>query len=468
VIGGKFRLGLPAKFTVTLQASEVTSHTLDHQTKSYAVARLLWTYRHETAADHLSTPPEEPVLTPLASLSKMISTLITKMNTQSLCKTICVISRVVLIILFLIGFVLAVFPWGRAIARSALLLPALVTASQPALLMTNGETVVHKQMTIPSRSGPVYLDVYEPKAAMPLVESVRSGVLIIPGVGDNRQLPQLVNFSEALARTGLVVMNMLTPTLIDYDLSVQDTDAVVQAFQKLTHLPGMEGRRTGIIAFSAGAPLACFGAADPRIRDQVAYVTISGGYFHAKSLLRAFGRRAIDVDGKTERWEPTAVPLRTLTNVITKALSPDERSRIKKALAPRGTPQTQTQITQLSPAAQAAYQLLTGSAPDKVDTNIAALSPTIQAELDEISPSRVITHMRAPIFLLHDRNDSSIPVTESRDFAAALTGLHHQHDYVEFHIFSHVQVKSRIELSQAFTDGTRLLTILSKMLWTAS
>jgi dienelactone hydrolase len=378
------------------------------------------------------------------------------------------ILRIMLMLLFLIGFVLSVLPWGRAIARSVLLLPALVAASQPAPLIANGETVVHKQMTVPSRGGTVYLDVYEPQADVPLIKSARSGVLIIPGAGDNRQVPQLINFSEALARTGLVVMDMVTPTLINYDLSVQDSDAVVQAFQKLSHLPEMAGSRIGIISFSAGVPLACFGAVDSRIRDQVAYIAVFGGYFNTKSVLRAFGRRAIDIDGKTESWQPTEVPILVLTNVITKAFSSGERSRIYNALAPGGIPLTSMQIAQLSPGARAAYQLLTGTAPDKVDVNIAALPPMIQTELDKLSPSRVITQIRAPIFLLHDRNDSSLPVTESRDFAAALTRLHHQHDYVEFHIFDHVQVRSNLQLNQELTDGIRLFTILKELLLTAS
>src|SRR5947207_739104 len=281
-----------------------------------------------------------------------VSILIGKKNRQSGHNIVRNILRIVLMLLCLIGFVLSVLPWGRAIARSALLLPALVAASQPDPLIANGETVIHKQMTVPSRSGTVYLDVYEPEAPTPLIASARSGVLVIPGAGDNRQIPQLINFSEALARTGLVVMDMVTPTLINYDLSAQDDDAVVQAFQKLSHLPGMEGRRIGIISLSAGVPLACLGSADLRIRDQVAYVAVFGGYFNTKSVLRAFGRRAIDIDGKTEHWQPIKVPILVLTNVITKAFSPDERSRIAKALAPGGTPLTQTQIAQLSPGAQ--------------------------------------------------------------------------------------------------------------------
>src|SRR5260370_7724699 len=178
---------------------------------------------------------------------KAASALISKSNKQSGHKIVRITLRIVLTLLCLIGFLLSILPWGRAIARSALLLPAVVAASQPAALITNGETVAHKQMTVPSRGGTVYLDVYEPEASVPLIASARSGVLIIPGAGDNRQVPQLINFSEALAHTALVVMDMVTPTLINYDLSVKDSAAVVHPFHNLTHLPHMHRSQFSLI-----------------------------------------------------------------------------------------------------------------------------------------------------------------------------------------------------------------------------
>src|SRR5437660_5857466 len=222
------------------------------------------------------------------------------------------LARVLLMLLFVAGFVFSMVPWGRAVARSTQILPALITASEPAALTVTGEPIRHTQMTVPSKSGPVYLDIYAPTSPTPLLAGTRGGALVIPGAGDNRQVPQLINFSQALARSGLVVMNMTTQIMMNYDLSVEDTDAVVQAFQALTHLPGMEKNKAGIIAFSAGVPLACFGAADARIRDEVAFVAVFGGYFDTESVLRAFGRRAVTADGKTEPWQPTAVPIQIL------------------------------------------------------------------------------------------------------------------------------------------------------------
>lgn len=369
-----------------------------------------------------------------------------------------------LLLLLLVGLACSLTPQGRAVARATMILPALIAANQPLPLQIAGEPISHTQMTVPSQSGTVYLDVYAPTSPPPVIGGVRNGVLIIPGAGDNRNVPQLINLSEALARSGLVVMDMVTPTLIDYDLSARDSDAVVQAFLALSHLPGMQGQHIGMISFSAGAPLACFGAADPRIRDQVAYVAAFGGYFQTENVLRAFGQRSISFDGKSEQWKPTDVPIQVLTNVITKPFTPAEQKTIKEAVAPGGTPLTLAEQAQLSPGARAAYQLLTGSAPQQVDANIAALPSEVRDELVELSPSRVVADIRAPIFLLHDRHDASLPFTESRDFAAALDRLHHEHDYVEFSIFDHVEMRSNLDIRPLVHDGSRLFALLTRIL----
>ena len=68
--------------------------------------------------------------------------------------------------------------------------------------------------------------------------------------------------------------------------------------------------------------------------------------------------------------------------------------------------------------------------------------------------------MRAPIYLLHDRNDLYVPYTESRAFAAALTRLGHPHSYAEFSIFQHVEVKSGQGIGQTIHDGWSLYQIL--------
>jgi hypothetical protein len=382
-------------------------------------------------------------------------------------RSLSLVFRIVLLLLFAAGFFLSCLPLGWATVRSALILPALLSTSQSAPLAIGGDPIKHTQMTVPSATGIVNLDIYQPTVPAPLVAAARSGVLIIPGVGDNRQDAQLVNLSEEMARSGLVVMDMLTSALKNYMITALDSDATVQAFKALSHLPGMAHSRSGIIAFSGGVPLACFAAADPRIRTQVAYVTLFGGYFNTTSLLRAFGRRAIDIDGKLEKWQPNIVPLQTIANIITQDFTQDEQDLITNAIS-TDTPLEANDISSLSPGAQAAYHLLIGDEPQRVDANIAALPPAIHVQLAELSPSRVIQQILAPMYLLHDRNDTLVPVTESRAFAAALAKLHHPYDYVEFHIFDHVEVRAHSNLGLILGDGSHLFSLLDKILVSSS
>jgi pimeloyl-ACP methyl ester carboxylesterase len=374
------------------------------------------------------------------------------------------LARLLLLFLFGVGFVASMLPWGRAVTDTILILPALLTASEPLPLQISGEPIKHTQMTVSSSNGPVFLDLYAPTSPIPQLSGSRRGMLIIPGVGDNRQVPQLVNLAQTLARMGMVAMTMTTQTLIKYDLSARDSDAVVQAFKTLAQVPGVGQQRIGIIAFSGGTPLACFAATDPRIRDEVAYLVLFGGYFNAKSLLDAFGRRAMDINGKMVPWSPAPVPIETMANIITKYLPPADRVLIQHALAPGGSPLTPDKLAQLSPPARAAYELLTGSAPNKVNANIAMLPPAAQAELNTLSPSRVVAQIRAPIFLLHDLNDPSIPFTESVDFAHALARLHHPYSFVELHIFNHVEVRSHLQLIQMLSGGAQLFGVLTQIL----
>lgn len=378
------------------------------------------------------------------------------------------VTRGLLVGLFLLGLACSMLPWGRALVRTSVLLPALITAAEPAPLKFVGEPVRHTQMTVPSQNGTVYLDIYAPTTPVPLLPHARNGVLILPGVGDQRQEQQLINLAQSFAQAGIVTMYMTTDTLLNNDVSAADSDGVVQAFQVLSRWPGLAGQHLGMLAFSAGVPLVCFAAADPRIRDNVAYVVAFGGYFNTASAIKDVGRRAVSVDGKLQPWHPVPYSLQVLANVITRPLPFDDQMRIREAFAPGGTSLSPQEIAHLSPGARAAYQLLTGSEPERVDANMAALPPVVQAELTELSPSRVIREIRAPVFLLHDRNDAFLPFTESRDFAAALARIHHRHDYVEFHIFDHVEVKSHLDVAQLLGDGSRLFSIMDQVMQLAS
>ena len=379
-------------------------------------------------------------------------------------------AQAALAFLLCLGAFLSLVPWGRALTRSALLLPALLSASEPAPLALAGDPVRFKRLTISSSIGPVFLDIYEPATPPPPIPGGREAIIDVPGAGDNRPVPQLVNLSQSLAREGVVVVTVGTPTLFDYQVSARDGEAVVQAFELLEHWPGVDPQRIGIISFSVGDLLACVGAADPRIRDRVAFLAFLGGYVNVTGLLRTLGRRAQDVDGQTKPWQPISTDLYVLARTVSSLLSLTDQQLLQQAfpLTARALPLTAQQQAQLSPDATAYYHLLEGDEPGSVDGNLAALSPPLKVLLNQLSPLSVLGQIRAPIHLLHDRNDPSIPFSQAQEFAAALAHLHHPYDLAAYSIFSHVQVGSNLGLGQVLGDGLKLLGVLTSILLVGS
>ncbi len=373
-------------------------------------------------------------------------------------------ARVVLVMFFIMGLFLSVFPGGRTTFRTLLLIPALITATVPAPLTLTGEPIRHVQKIISSQGGPVYLDIYEPTSPVPPIPGAREGIVIIPGVGDNRTVPQLIALSESFARLGVVVEDITTTTLIDNSIAAVDSDAVVQAFNELSRWPGVGSNRVGIAGFSGGGTLACLAAADPRIRDRVQFVAMFGAYFNAETVLRDYGRRAMTVNGETIPWYPAQYPEEVLANVMASGMSSFDGQLLVSAFLPNGQPLTSYQLDQMSPSAVAAYHLLEGDQRNNVDANIAALSPQIHALLATLSPSSVIDKIRAPIYLLHSRDDTSVPITESEDAAAALARIHHPYDFVEFGIFQHVLVEANPPLTQILGDAPPMFRVLSEIL----
>lgn len=367
------------------------------------------------------------------------------------------LARGVLVMLAAIGLFCSIVPWGRAGVRTIMLLPGLMAARQLAPIIATSEPIRHISLTISSQGGSVYLDVWEPTTLPPPIPGVRQAVLIIPGVGDNRTNPQLINLTESLARGGLVAMTMTTHMLIAYVLSPAEADATVEAFKTLLHWPGVGPTRVGMLGFSGGNAPASLAAADPRIRHQVAFLTFFGGFYNARDLLADIGRRALIANGHPEAWQPDRVPLSVLANTIAGTLSTDEGRKLRAAFAiTHPTPLTAGQVAQLSPPAAAAYHILAGNQRDQVQRNLDTLSPAMQQLLQQLSPSSVVGQISAPIYLLHDRSDPFVPFTESVNFAAALARLNHPHDLVALSIFQHTEVRSSLDVWSLLRDSPRL------------
>ena len=252
--------------------------------------------------------------------------------------------RVVLAVLFLFSAAATLLPQGRALTRGTILLPALVTNTQPEALKLSGDPIRFTEITVPSKGGTTYLDIYEPSDGPPPIPGAREAVVMVTGVGDNRQFQPFINLAESMARSGVVAVGVTTPSLMDYRLNADDGDAVVQAFERMTTWPGVGANRISLVGFSAGDALATIAAADPRIRDRVTSLTTFGGIFDATTVLQAIGRRALSVDGKLVPWNPDPIPLLALARTFGTVLPPSDANFLRATFTFNG-PQSPDQAT---------------------------------------------------------------------------------------------------------------------------
>jgi dienelactone hydrolase len=262
-----------------------------------------------------------------------------------------------------------------------------------------------------------------------------------------------------------------TPALFNYQVEAGESDAVVQAFELMEHWPGVNPQHIGIITFSVGSLSVYEAAADPRIRDKVAFLAILGGYADVTSLLRVVGARSQIVNGQAQRWEPITTTAYVLYRSVSYLFSPADQKLFEEAFpftVNFPPPLPAAKVAQFSPVAAAYYHLLEGDQPGNVDRNLAALSPPLKALLTRLSPLSVISQVHAPIHLLHDRNDPAIPCSQDLEMAAALARLHHPYDLTAYSIFSHVEINLNSTLSQMVGDGSRLLGVLTAIMQVGS
>ncbi len=350
--------------------------------------------------------------------------------------------------LLLIALVAAAAPTVGALSRSTLVLldlqgdPALA-AFRPAL--------IHERAEFPTAGiGPASGWIVRP------AQGQFTGALLVPGLQLDLDEPNVRRGVDALARIGLAVLvpdvggvnearedpQLAAEHLLTAGSDTRYEETLVGAFQHLRAAPYVKQQRVAILGFSLGASLAAIAAADPRISGQVAFLHWFGGYYDAGGLLLAMATHQIAGDQGPTAWVPAPwVVDRFSRGLITASLpDEDERAEVIELLERRWSGASVTapeDIAGLSPDGRRLLGLLSGCTPEEAAIYVAALPQQVTRLLQRVSPRTYLSGLKAPVYVLHDRGDSFIPVSESRRFWAALPPVERA-SYLEVSLFDHV------------------------------
>jgi pimeloyl-ACP methyl ester carboxylesterase len=193
--------------------------------------------------------------------------------------------------------------------------------------------------------------------------------------------PRLQRAARLLARAGFDVAVPTIPGLTRGRLRPDDARPVMAA---------LASRRepARLVSVSIGAAPAFLAAADSAVAGRVRMLLALGAHASALELIRHHLTGA-DASGAARRAPPHPELARALIEANAELADP----ALRAALA-------------------------TGD-PASVEAAIATLPPSTRSLMAQLSPAHTVALIRAPIVLVHGRNDAAVPYTESLRLAAA-------------------------------------------------
>jgi hypothetical protein len=300
---------------------------------------------------------------------------------------------------------------------------------------------VRERVPYQTRHGWVDAELWRPPSAGP-----HPGVVLCLGVIPiGYDHPQVARLQEALARAGFVTLLHWSPDMRDFRLVPEDVDDLALAYDWLTARPFVDSRRSGFIGTCVGGSFVLMAAARPAIRQRVSFVAAFAPYASMWTLTRDIATATWSRGGSREHWPVDPLSRKVFVHSMTDVLEPAEAALLRDALAEPGG---RLDPTALSTLGSVISSLLNGPDSDQAEEIMRALPLELRARMDAMSPIQSIADVESPLVaLMHDRDDSVIPQSESlqlRDALADRPGVH----YTEFFMFKHLDpTKVRLPLA---------------------
>lgn len=344
--------------------------------------------------------------------------------------------RLVLLMLVAVLLAATVWPPGRAMASTLLLMPELFpnAPARPLDWLTPAPTRTTIQIHDGNRTAIATL--YDPGTP-----GLHGAAIIFLGVSPaGLDDPRVVRLGEGFARIGIVTLIPQSQDLIHSKVDPGEVGELIAAFEYLSKRSDVDPGRIGIGGFCIGAGLSLVAAEDPRISERVALVNSFTGYDDLSSYAVSILTHTIQPypprpGVQRLPWKPAPNAVAVLDeHLISLDPNPAERKALRAAALDPKAPRPDE--TRLSPIGRQIWTLLTTRDPATAERLLAELPPTDEALLRQLSPSSHLADLHAKVFVMHDHDDSTVPYVQSRLLVAHLRPG--QGEYDEFRFFQHV------------------------------
>jgi dienelactone hydrolase len=278
------------------------------------------------------------------------------------------------------------------------------------------KTPVIKKVRYPTLSGEADGEVYLPGTNGP-----HPGIVVCLGVVpfgiDHPQVPVL---GKALARAGIAALLYWSPAMRDFRFDTGDIENIALAYDWLISQPYIDPARSGLLGTCVGGSFALMAAAQPLIRDRVAFLTAYAPFSSMPIFARDIASSTRSGENGRELWKVDQLTRKVFVHSLAAWLEPADAEQIRSSFEVAGG---QCDREALSADGQVVYDLLSAQDESQAETALNKLPIGIRETLVTLSPIQYLEDIHAPLMvLLHDRGDQVIPVGESRRLMVALTG----------------------------------------------
>ena len=136
-------------------------------------------------------------------------------------------------------------------------------------------------------------------------DGIHPGIVLSHGVAyRGKDDPRLVNFADALARTGYVALVPDFVNLKEFRVRPTDVDEFVGSYEYLECHPAVDAGRIGLFGFSYAGGLAVLSAADARISERVRFCFLLGGYYDLENVITYMTTGMYESNGEWIYLEP--------------------------------------------------------------------------------------------------------------------------------------------------------------------
>ncbi len=247
--------------------------------------------------------------------------------------------------------------------------------------------------------------------------------------------PRLMRLATAIARAGRIVFAPEL-ALARRQLDEADIARLVSATLALDAHPSVRGG-VAMLGFSFGASYSIVAAADSRAAKRLRLVASFGGYGDLGGIIQAATTGATLLDGQRHEWRSEA-PANASEAVIKLILLQGRLLGGETVEAVAAALRGELESAELPQAARSIHDLVKNRDPAATRALLSALPPPLSDLIPRLSPVHVAARVRAPVVLLHAKDDPTVPYAELRRLAGAFP--HAQVHAVR--LFSHVDFRA--------------------------